>query len=148
MKEIRLSSKLTNLGLYGGSLLYLVMIPVIFKAIESKNFHIGMLFAGAVAIVMAGFLIYQFKYVCNAKIINNKLVLKKQFSSPETYTFDKIGDISSFRLKNTKYTTVKMKNRHQGFEKYMIITSKSFFFTDKIDAEKKLNQLKHLERKI
>ena len=107
-----------------------------------------MLFAGAVAIVMAGFLIYQFKYVCNAKIINNKLVLKKQFSSPETYTFDKIGDISSFRLKNTKYTTVKMKNRHQGFEKYMIITSKSFFFTDKIDAEKKLNQLKHLERKI
>ncbi|MCH3884164.1 hypothetical protein [Tenacibaculum aquimarinum] len=145
MKEIKLSSKLTIIGLYGGALLYLIMIPVIFKAIESESFHIGMLFAGAITLAMAGFLVYQFKFVCSAKIVNNKLILKKQFHSPETYTFDKIGDISSFRLKNTKYTTVKMKGRHQDFEKYMIITSKSFLFKDKIDAEEKLKELKRID---
>lgn len=144
MKEITLSSKFTKVGLYLSVLIILVMLPVIFNLFSQSNeFHIGMLIAGVILLAMVGFLIYQFKFVSHAKIENNKLVFTKQFSAPEVYSFDQIDEVSSFRLKNTKYTTVKMKNRHNTIDKYMIINSKSLLFKDKVDAESELKRLKH-----
>lgn len=143
MKEIRLSSKLTKVGLYLGALLMFATIPVMSKIIsEADEFHFGMLIAGALFLVMIGFLIYLFKFVASAKIENNKLIFTKQFRSPEVYAFDQIGEITSFRLKSAKYTIVKMKNRHRTEDKYVIINSKSLLFRDKVDAEDELKKLK------
>lgn len=143
MKEVILSSKFTKIGLYLGTLILLVMIPIIFNLFSQKNeFHIGMLIGGIIFLVMIGFLVYLFKFVSHAKIENNKLIFTKQFSSPETYSFDQIDTISSFRLKNTKYTIVTMKNRHNTIDKYVVMNSKSILFKDKIDAEDELRRLK------
>lgn len=143
MKEVILSSKFTKIGLYLGTLILLVMIPIIFNLFSQKNeFHIGMLIGGIIFLVMIVFLVYLFKFVSHAKIENNKLIFTKQFSSPETYSFNQIDTISSFRLKNTKYTIVTMKNRHNTTDKYVVMNSKSILFKDKIDAEDELKRLK------
>lgn len=146
MEEIRLSSKLTNIGLYGAVLLLFIVAPIIYSSFETEGFNIGMLIAAALLLVLGFFLVYQFKYVSSAKLVNNKLVLKKQFKSPETYTFDKIEKVSSFKIKNTKYTTVKLKGKHNSLDKYVIINSQGLLFSDKIDAERKLIELKELAR--
>ncbi|MCD8412004.1 hypothetical protein [Tenacibaculum finnmarkense] len=146
MKEIKLSSKFTNLGIYGGLLLVFILIPVLLAAIKNEEMNGGMLFAGIIFLAMIVFLCYLFLFVCSAKTENNTLLLKKQFRPIETYTFDKIGNISSFRLKTTKYTTVKIKKESGNFEKYIIINSKNLFFKDKIDAEEKLKELKGIAK--
>ena len=108
-KEIKLSSSWGNVGLYGGALLCIMMITPIYLAITNQRFHIGMIIGLMLFLLLIGFVIYQFIYVCDARIIDNKLVLKKKFRSSKAYTFDKIDYISSFQLKTTKYITVEIK---------------------------------------
>src|SRR5690606_9365029 len=116
-KEISLSSNWTNVGLYGGSLLVLLMIPVLFFVLKEQEFHIGMVIGVIVFVALVVFLIYQFLYVCNAKIIGDKIVLKKKFKPSKSYSFDRIGYPESFQLKSTKYITVEMKNDDNTVEK-------------------------------
>ncbi|MBE7628621.1 hypothetical protein [Tenacibaculum piscium] len=148
MKNIKLSSKFSNLGLYASLLVLTIVIPTILNTVKNQGFNGKVIFGGIILFAMISFLTYLFMFVCSAEIKNNTLILKKQFRDPETYTFDKIEDITSFRLKTTKYTTVKMSKapRNQGVEKYIIINSKSLFFKDKIDAEEKLKELKEISK--
>lgn len=143
-KEIKLSSNWTNIGLYGGSVLVLLMIPILIFVVKEQEFHFGMVIGGIVFVSMVGFLIYQFLYVCDAKIIGDKIVLKKKFKPSKTYSFDKIGYPESFQLKRTKYITVKMKNDDNTVEKYLIINSKSLLSFENKDAEQTLINLRNL----
>ena len=146
-KEIKLSSNWTNVGLYGGSLLVLLMIPILIFAIKEQEFHIGMVIGGIVLVALVGFLIYQFLYVCDARIIGDKIVLKKKFKPSKSYSFDKIGYPTSFQWKRTKYITVEMKNDDNRIEKYLIINSKSLLSFENKDAEQTLIILRNLARK-
>ncbi|GAA3517425.1 hypothetical protein GCM10022393_34440 [Aquimarina addita] len=146
-KEIKLSSNWTNVGLYGGSLLVLLMTPVLIFVLKEQKFHIGMVIGGIVYIALVGFLIYQFLYVCDAKIIGDKIVLKKKFKPSKSYSFDRIGYPESFQLKRTKYITVEMKNDDNTVEKYLIVNSKSLLSFKNKDAEQTLISLRNLARK-
>ncbi|MCD8403007.1 hypothetical protein [Tenacibaculum finnmarkense] len=146
MKSIKLSSKFTNLSLYLSLLAPILLIPIIFNTVINQGINGKIIFGSIIFLTFISFLSYLFLFVCNAKIENNTLILKKQFRTPETYTFDKIGDISSFKLKTTKYTTVKMSKTASIFEKYIIINSKSLFFNDKVDAQEKLKELKQIAK--
>ena len=146
-KEIKLSSNWTNVGLYGGSLLVLLMTPVLIFTLKEQEFHIGMVIGIIVFIAMVGFLIYQFLYVCDAKIIGDKIVLKKKFKPSKSYSFDRIGYPESFQLKRTKYITVEMKNDDNTVEKYLIVNSKSLLSFENKDAEQTLISLRKLARK-
>lgn len=142
-KEIKLSSNWTNVGLYGGSALVLFIIPMLYFATEDQEFHMGMVLAGVILLVLIGFMVYQFIYVCDARIINNKIVLKKKFRPEKTYSFDKIGYPSSFQIKRTRYITVQMKNDDNTSEKYLIVNSTSILSFENKDAEQVLISLRN-----
>ena len=143
-KEIKLSSNWTNVGLYLGSIIILFMIPVLISIAKEQEFNIGMVLAGIIFIVLIGFLIYQFMYVCDARIIGDKIILKKKFKPSKSYSFDKIGYPESFQLKTTKYITVEMKNDDDTLEKYLIINSKSLLSFENKDAEQALIDLRNI----
>ncbi|WP_370408778.1 hypothetical protein [Tenacibaculum dicentrarchi] len=146
MKTIKLSSKFTNLSLYLSLFIPILLIPSILNTVVKQGINGKIIFGSIIILALISFLGYLFLFVCTAKTENNTLILKKQFRTPQTYTFDKIGNISSFRLKTTKYTTVKMSKTASVFEKYIIINSKNLFFNDKIDAEEKLKELKGIAK--
>lgn len=144
-KEIKISSNWTGVGLYGGLLLVLLMTPIIFFATQGQEFHIGMIIAGLIYLGLVGFIIYQFMYVSNAKIIGDKLVLKKQFRPAKSYAFHQIGYPTTFNYKSTKYITVEMTNDDQTIEKYLILNSRGILSFENKDAEGVLKQLRSMQ---
>lgn len=143
-KEIKLSSNWTNIGLYGGCTTVLLILPLLVFTIKEQGFHMGLLVAAVVLISLIGFLIYQFLYVCDAWIKEDKIVLKKKFKPAKSYAFDKIGTLESFQLKRTKYITFDMKNDDGTMEKYLIVNSKSILAFENKDAEQVLNSLRNI----
>ena len=124
-KEVKLSSNWTNVRLYLGSIISLMMIPILIFIVKNQEFHMGMVLAGILFVALIGFQIYLHAYICDARVVGDKIILKKKFRPAKTYSFDKIGRISSFQLKRTKYITVEMKNDTRTIEKYLIMNSKS-----------------------
>ncbi|HRF37999.1 MAG TPA: hypothetical protein PK198_04350 [Saprospiraceae bacterium] len=143
---IKLSSNWTNVRLYVSCALALLMIPVMILVTQEQEFHIGMLIGGIIFLVFTGFVIYQFIYVCDARVVGGKVVLRKKFRPAKTYSFDKIGYPTSFQLKSIKYTTVEMKNDDNTTEKYLIISSKSFLSFENNDAEHILLSLRDMAK--
>jgi len=149
-KEIKLSSSWGNVGLYGGALLCIMMITPIYLAITNQRFHFGMIFGSLLFLLLISFVIYQFIYVCDARIIDDKLVLKKNFRPSKSYTFDKIDYVSSFQLKTTKYITVEMKKDdedYEKYEKYIIVNTYSLLSFENKDAEETLVNLMNFAKK-
>ena len=147
-KEIKLSSNWTNIGLYTGSLLTLIMIPILIFVVKYQEFHIGMVLAGILLLALVGFQIYLYAYVCDARVVGDKIILKKKFRPAKTYSFDKIGYPSSFQFKRTKYITVEMKNDDNTTEKFVIVNSKSLLSFENKDAEQALISLRKLGLKL
>lgn len=145
-KEIKLSSNWTNIGIYGGALLILICIPAVVFVMTYQEFHMGMVIAGLGFLLLIGFSIFLIVFACDARVIGDKLVLKKQFRSSKSYSFDKIGYPSSFKIKRTKYTTVEMKNDDKSIEKYLIVNSKALLSFENKDAEQILISLRNIAR--
>ncbi|MBL3657931.1 hypothetical protein [Fulvivirga sediminis] len=143
--EVKLSSNWTGIGLYISAFFILIMSPIVIFSNLDQDFHMGMLLSAAVFLASVSFLIYLFAYSCDARIVGDKIVLKKQFRPAKSYTFDQIGYPTSFQLKKTKYITVEMKD-NQAMEKYIIINSRSLFSSSK-DAEQTLINLRNLARR-
>lgn len=144
--EIKLSSNWANFGLYFGAFISLAFIPIFYLVITSQPYHIGMVLGGIIYVALVGFVIYWFMFGASARIKGDKLIFKKQFSAPKVYGFDKIGDISSFRLKRGKFTTVKMENEDGSFDNYFIYNSFSLLSFENKDAEESLNALKRMSK--
>lgn len=142
--ELKISSNFTKFGLFIGAILILGMIPVLILTTREQDFHGGMVLAGLIYLALVGFEIYLFVYSCDARINGDKLVLKKLFRTEKTYTFDKIGEPSSFQIKRTKYITVPMQNDNKIQEKYLILNSKSILAFENKDAEQVLKTLRDL----
>ncbi len=142
-QEIKLSSNWTSAGLYVGSILLLLISPVIIFAAKKQEFYMGMMIAVLIFLNLIGFLVYQFTHVCDARIIDDKIVLKKLFRPEKTYSFDKIGCSYSYQLKRTKYIAVEMKNEDNTVEKYLIINSKSLLSFENKDTEQVLISLRN-----
>lgn len=142
--EIKLSSNWTNVGLYLGTIVVILMIPVLAKVIQEQEFHMGMLLAGAIFIALIGFIVYLFIFLCDARVIGDKLVLKKKFRAAKHYSFDKIGYPKSFHLKRSKYTTVEMQNEDKSQEKYLIMNNRSLLSFENKDAEQTLIDLRNM----
>lgn len=143
-KEIKLSSNWTTVGLYGGTLLFILITPVLFSLVQDQEFHSGMVIAGILFLALIGFLIYLFIYVCDARVVGDKLILKKQFRPSKSYSFDKIGIPKSFQLKRSKYIIVDMKNDDGTDERFLIMNSKSIISFENKDAEETLIRLRSL----
>ena len=144
--EVKLSSSWTNVGLYGGTIMCLVFIPMMIALISSQKFHIGMVFGSILFAFFVCFVIYQYIYVCDARIVDDKLVLQKKFRPAKVYSYDKIGYPSSFQFKNTKYTTVEMTNEDGSIENYLIINSNALLSFENKDAEQILINLRNIAR--
>lgn len=144
-KETKISSNWTKVGLYASLILVLVMLPIIFTASQGQEFHVGMLIAGLIFLALVAFIVYQFMYVCDARIIGDKLILKKQFRPAKSYAFNQIGYPTSFNYKSTKYTTVDMKNEDHTTEKYLILNSRGIFAFGNKDAEGVLKELRNMK---
>ncbi len=144
-KEIKLSSRWTNIGIYGGILVVISTIPIVLLVVPKQEFHFGMVIGVLLFLLLVGFVIYQFSYASDARIKDGKLVLKKQFRVAKSYAFDQIGRISSFHLKSSKYITIEMKNDDNSTEKYLIINAKSILAFENKDAEYALKSLRNVD---
>ena len=147
LKEIKLSSNWTNVGIYVGGLLCVGFIPVLYFVITNQEFHIGIVVGLLGFLLLLGFVVYQLLYACDARIIHDKLVLKKQFRNAKSYPFDRIGYPSSFQIKRTKYVSVKMKKDDNSLEKYLIINTNSLLAFENKDAQQLLLRLRNLAMK-
>ena len=146
-REYKLSSSWTNVGIYGAALLCIIMAPVLYLTAAEQEFHFGLIIGPIIFLLLTGFVIYQFIYASDARIIGDQLVLKKQFRPAKSYSFDKIGYPTSFQLKRTKYITVKMTNEDGSEEKYLIINSNAILAFENKDAQQALISLRNLARK-
>ncbi|MEO8774247.1 MAG: hypothetical protein ABI263_00545 [Gelidibacter sp.] len=144
--NFKLSSNWTNLGIYGSAVLLIVLIPIFYLVMEGQEFHGGMAIAMLAGVGLFGAVIYQFIYAADARVVNGKLILKKQFRPKKEYAFERIGDVGSFEMRRTKYVIVKMKNGDSSTEKYLIVNGNGLLaFTNK-DAEEMLLSLRDGER--
>ncbi len=144
--EVKLSSGWTNVGVFGGAIVCLCITPLLYSIITKQEFNVGMVIAIGVYLLLSGFIIYQFLYVCDARVNTQQLTMKKLFRPAKVYSFDKIGEISSFRVKTTKYVTVEVENEDKSVEKYLIINSNALLSFEDKDAEDALIRLRNLSR--
>jgi hypothetical protein len=142
--QIKLSSGWTNVALYGSAGLLLFVGFVSILASQGQPVHGGTIFAMILFLVLMGIVSYLFIYACDARIMGEKLVLKKQFRPAKSYAFDKIGFPSAFQYRTTKYITFYMENEDGSEEKYMIINSNSLIAFENKDAEEVLIRLREI----
>lgn len=140
--EIKLSSNWTNLGLYGGSAILVIVVPFLIAVLGKQEFHMGWVVVCLVVFLYLGFIIYQFIYVCDARVVGNKILMKKKFRPAKSYTFDQIADTSVFHLRRTKYVHVNMGNADASAEKYLIVNATSIVSFEDKDAEEVLIRLR------
>ncbi|SHI61002.1 hypothetical protein [Aquimarina spongiae] len=145
-KEVKLSSNWTSFGLYAAGIFTLFLLAIGLFAVIEYEFNERMLLGGVLLLLLVVLVIYQFLYACDARIVGDKIVLKKKFRRAKSYSFDKIGYPDSFQLKKTKYITVEMKNDDGTFETYLIINTRSFLFPENKDAERVLINLRNIAR--
>lgn len=138
----RLSSKWTSFGVYASAVAFILILPVIYFFAEGQEFHAGMLMAIVVLFATLALIIYQFVYVASAHVVDNQLILKKQFRPKKVYSFDSIGDVSALENKRTVYVTVKMKNEDGSIEKFLIINGTNFLCYSGRDIEATLVSLR------
>ncbi|MCL5246563.1 hypothetical protein M4I21_12130 [Cellulophaga sp. 20_2_10] len=136
-EQVRLSSKWTNLNLYAYFFCLLALLIILVWISKDLEFHIIIVFFGLVLLIIIGLIAYQFMYICNAYIVGEKLILKKQFRAAKSYSIHKIGSIHSVYISSDKYTTVQMKNEDKSLEKYIILSNESLF-SKTIDPEEML----------
>ncbi|WP_300024163.1 hypothetical protein [uncultured Maribacter sp.] len=146
-KEIKLSSNWTNFGAYISLIISLMLIPLFYFLFKQEpEFHVKMLIFGAIIIAIVGLAIYQFLFSSDARIVDDKLILKKIFRPSKSYSFDKIGYPSSFQWKRTKYITIEMVNEDKSLEKYLIINNSHLLAFENKDAESALISLRGISR--
>lgn len=143
-KEIRLSSSWEILKMYGACIFLMFAIPTTIIASLEYEFNILMFILGAIYLMIIGLLSYSFKYACEAKIVDDKIVLKKQFRPRKEFSFDRIGEISSFQLNRTKYITFQILNDKNVYENYLIINTRPFLSFDNNNIEQVLLNLRNL----
>ncbi|SEC33321.1 hypothetical protein SAMN04489761_2702 [Tenacibaculum sp. MAR_2009_124] len=143
MKTKKLSSNLTFPGVFLSAVVTIAMMPVAYNRVAQNGSMSLMLFVGIFFLGMIALQIYLFRFVCSAKVENGALFMKKLFRPAKEYTFDKIGEPKSIRIKNTVYTSVKMENEGTTHEKFLIVNSKSILSKNKIDTKNTLIELKN-----
>jgi hypothetical protein len=137
MKTMKLSSNWTKTALFGNLIVTLIMVPIFLFVFTTQNFHAGMVFGLLILIVLIILAIYLFTYGCEAYVEGEDIILKKLFKPEVKMPISSIYSIKSFKLKQTKYTSLNFKNNF----KFIIINSTSFLEQNKVDAEKILLEI-------
>lgn len=137
-KEIRLSSKWTNFYIYFELIVILIGGCFFFFRSIQNEFEDWMLIIGVQFLLFTAFFMYQLIYACEARVTNDKLVLKKLFRPSKSYSFEKIGNLRSFYT----YTLVKMENDYKVLEKYVIMNKADFWVSEKKDPKQILISLR------
>ena len=137
-EETKISSNWTTVSLYASVLIILVFVPMMIFTNKDRPFHMGMPIAILAISVLICLTVYQFIFVCTAKIVGDTLVLKKQFRPEKTYSFDKIGQPKSLQLGSNRYITFRMTNDDNTLEKYIILNSSSMLAFESRNAEQVL----------
>ncbi len=144
-KEIRLSSKWTNFNIYTELAISLLVDYFFFFEFEQFEFEqneFEKAIIGLLCLAFTAFSIYKLIYACEAWVINDKLVLKKQFRPSKSYSFEKIRNLRSFFTGNARCTSVKMENDDKIQEKYWINNKDNFWVSEKNDPEQILISLR------
>jgi hypothetical protein len=143
MEEKKISSSWTKPMLVIMIVIWILFIPLlIFSAGGEGGSEAGVYFAGILYVVLVGITVYLSIYLSDVRLSQNEIRFKKLFRPQKAYTFDKIDDISTFRYKRSKYTTVRMENNDGSIEKYIILNNSALLSGERIDAEEILMSLK------
>ena len=85
--------------------------------------EISLIILNLFCLAAIGFYIYLLIFLSEVEINKNRLIFKTVFRSKKIYTFDKLEIPSSFRIKRTKFITVRMKNRDGFTDKFVILNN-------------------------
>jgi hypothetical protein len=124
-KNIRLSSSSSGFLIHLALLAVIMMIPAFGLIIMTDGFHIGIIIGIVIYLFVLLIIVSQFNTNCDARIIDNKLVLKKMYKSAKSYSFDRIAKVESSRLRRVQYIYLDMTNDDGELEYYMIASHDS-----------------------
>lgn len=140
--EIKLSSSWTIPSMILMVITSLIFVPVIFLMQQKQEISFWIILGDLLLIALVGFVFYLLFNVCIARIINDKLILRKLFKSKKEFSFNQIQKVSSFRLKRSKYIFVKIKHDSSHSETFVILNSSSILSFEDMDAEEILNSFR------
>ena len=93
-------------------------------------------------LIAAGLTLYLTFSLSIVKVQGEEIKFKKMFREEKSYTFDKIGDSNTFRVKRLVFTSVEMENKSGYFDKYLILNNNALLSGERINAEEILDSLK------
>ena len=140
-KTLQLSSSWTKFTIFLALFMFFGLIPVVFWAIPDVELNAGLVIIGIVHLIILGFVVYYAANLATVKVVGEKISFQKLFRPAKLYSFDKIGFISSFHLKRSKFTTVFMRSDTGEKEKYIILNNNGLLSFEKKDAQQMLYEL-------
>ncbi|MCB0687155.1 MAG: hypothetical protein KDC53_11535 [Saprospiraceae bacterium] len=146
-QDIIITSGLVYFRLYI-MVIIMALLPLVIIVDGFKGaFHAGMVIAGLIFLGIMGILIYQIIYTSTARIQDDRIILKKQFRSQRSYTFDQIRSIGALKLGGRQYITLKMRNDAGIEDKFLISKSNSILPGRNFNALQLLKSLRDKARK-
>ncbi|QKG78886.1 hypothetical protein [Tenuifilum thalassicum] len=128
-RPVKVSSDFSFFGAFIGLIIVLLYSFILFAIMKDPSTEFNKLALPLIFyFIILGLTIYQFIFVSKVFLVGNKLLIKKIFRKKETVLLNQIQNISTFRLKNTKYTIVSYKLDNGLESKALILNSNSVLF--------------------
>ncbi len=120
-RPVKVSSDFSFFGAF-----FSLAIVILFSMVIFHNKVAGLPIV--IYIALLGLCIFQFAYVSKVILEGDKLIIKKLFRKSEVINLSQIVNISTFKLKSTKYTFLKYNIDEYKESKALILNSNSVLF--------------------
>jgi hypothetical protein len=134
MEKMKLTSGFTKVGLIIGMLLILAMVPVLIFVGTHQDFYFGMIVGILGWILLFGKVLNLVIFNADARVEDNKVILKKLFSKEKSFNFSDISSVNAIMVKRTKYTTVKFQTEGKT-KKFILINKIGLISASNTDSE-------------
>ncbi len=116
----------------------------VFKLLANNETYVVL---GAFVILLGvRFLVINFLSISSAKIIGDKLILKKQFKSDESYLFNQIISINSVGYRNVRFLKISIL-ANNNINEYLIFSTYCFPEFENKNCEEVLASLQNIDSK-
>ena len=143
LPNTKLSSSWTSILPIFLIVLIILNLFVTWVAYTEDGFTFGLVIYLLVVAALVYFIIYLVRYSAHARVENNRLYVQKLFQEEKVYDFNAVTTVNNTTLRRTNYTRAQLKNADGSLEKFLILSTNSFFGSSKLDVKDLLLQMKN-----